>query len=296
MQARDRINSKPVTAAPVTYDDSGAKAIKKITGEGDRRARFASTSNAFRSTKSPSNLPVNNSLLSADEKGMYTNMKPIGEYFDQMFEETHYMFPKHKSKFGVKLSQPPNSTKNKSVSRPHKVEPIVEIKMDEDDQIISELREQSSKFITPKYKHKIMKREQEIRNKIELEKLLEKSLKYHKEKVANKEVDIENLTDEDKLNIIMATWLTDDPNDPAYIRDSQELEAKLTSHMILNTRNNKSIYPEDIKDAEIEIYMRNRKHAPKYEMLQYIKFSGANGDEEDSCDMNELSDYDLNVG
>ena len=96
----------------------------------------------------------------------------------------------------------------------------------------------------------------------------------------------------------MQTWLTEDPYDPAYNIDDLEMESRLTSHMILNTRNASSIYPEDLKDAEIEIYMRNMKHAPKYEMLQFVKFSN-NEDFSDDNSMSEKQkdkDFDLNVG
>lgn len=119
------------------------------------------------------------------------------------------------------------------------------------------------------------------------------------------------MTDDDKLEIIMKTWLTDNPNDPAYLLDNIESEAQMTSHMIVNTQNNKSIYPEEIKDAEIDIYLRNRKHIPKYELLQYMKFSGpsetelktkassspkdeSNNQKDDSSPNEE--DFDLSVG
>ena len=185
--------SKPITAAPVSYNDSGARAIKKITSEGERRTRFVSTSDAFRGAKSPSNIPISNSLLSHDEKGMYADMRPVQEYFDQMFEETHYMFPKHKSKFGVKISNQTSSSKNKSLSRVQQAKELVNLnfeqtqkllsqsKIEEDDEILQSLREKSARFVTPKYRTNIMRKEQEIRDRVELENLLKQSLKYHKE-------------------------------------------------------------------------------------------------------------------
>ena len=192
----DKIN-KPITAAPVSYNDSGARAIKKITSEGERRTRFVSTSDAFRNAKSPSNLPVSNSLLSHDEKGMYVDMRPVGEYFDQMFEETHYMFPKHKTKFGVRINNQTTYPKNKSLSRvqPTKIDItdsnldevqrlLSQSKIDENDPIIKELREKSSRFVTPKYRTNIMRKEQEMRDRVELEHLLKESLKYHKEQLS----------------------------------------------------------------------------------------------------------------
>lgn len=141
-------------------------------------------------------------------------------------------------------------------------------------------------------------------NKAELEYLLQKSLKYHKEKLSKKGTPVEHMTDEDKLDIIMQTWLTDNPNDPAYLLDNIESEAFRTTFMIVNTRDNKSIYPDEVKDAEIDIYLRNRKNIPKYELLQYMKFSsGADYEDntKESSENLELSepkeeDFDVNVG
>ena len=146
---------------------------------------------------------------------------------------------------------------------------------------------------------------QDRENRAELEYLLQKSLKYHKEKHSKKGTPVESMSDEDKLNIIMQTWLTEDSNDPAYLLDNIEAEAKMTSHMIVNTRDNKSIYPEEIKDAEIDIYLRNRKNIPKYELLQYMKFSNNDNDEKNTKDSSSPKEeekeenedeYDINVG
>ena len=145
---------------------------------------------------------------------------------------------------------------------------------------------------------------EETANKAELEYLLQKSLKNHKEKMSKKGTPVENLSDEEKLNIIMRTWLTDNPNDPAYLLDHIEREARMTTHMIINNRDNKSIYPEEIKDVEIDIYLRNRKNVPKYELLQYMKFSNSNDNDSKTKDSSSLKDgeessedpFDINIG
>jgi len=87
--------------------------------------------------------------------------------------------------------------------------------------------------------------------------------------------------------------------------DNIDSEMRMTSHMILNTRSNKSIYPKELKDAEIDIYLRNRKNVPKYELLQYMKFSN----NENNTNPKELTivkdpistitnedEFDINIG
>ena len=142
-------------------------------------------------------------------------------------------------------------------------------------------------------------------NKAELEYLLQRSLKYHKEKLSKQGTAVESMSDEDKLNVIMQTWLTENGNDPSYILDNIETEARMTTHMIVNTRDNKSIYPKEIRDAEIDIYLRNRKNVPKYELMQYMKFSGDNNSSDNTKETKEGSgevnteqkeDFDIQVG
>ena len=86
--------SKPITAAPMTYNNSRAMEIKRITSGGSRKDKLNSTAFGFRNVKSPNLLPVNNSLLSPDEKGQFRDVKPLHDYFEKMYEETHYMYPK----------------------------------------------------------------------------------------------------------------------------------------------------------------------------------------------------------
>lgn len=121
---------KPITAAPMLHNDFQAREIKKIaSGASSRKARFNSTTNVSRGQKSPVKLPVSNSLLSPDEKGQYTNMKPISNLFSQLYEETDYMFPKHKSKFGVQTSYTFGfKPRPKSLSRTQRVESAEESK------------------------------------------------------------------------------------------------------------------------------------------------------------------------
>lgn len=121
--------------------------------------------------------------------------------------------------------------------------------------------------------------------------------------MSKKGTPIENLSDDEKLNIIMKTWMTENPNDPAYLLDNIEREARMTTHMILNTKENQLIYPEEVKDAEIDIYLRNRKNVPKYELLQYMKFSTNENDTESLVSSSlkeeqgpEEEPYDLNIG
>jgi hypothetical protein len=113
------------------------------------------------------------------------------------------------------------------------------------------------------------------------------------------------MTDEQKLDIIMQTWLTDNPNDEAYVLDNIEAEAFMTTHMIVNSRDNKSIYPDQVKDAEIDIYLRNRKNIPKYELLQYMKFSNGADHEgktkestssQEKEEVNFTNEFEINVG
>ena len=152
-------SNKPITAAPMSYNSSGARAIKKITsGASSRKERFNSTTNVWRGAKSPGQVPINNSLLSTDEKGQYTDMRPIDNYFEQLYEQTHYMFPKHKAKIGVNPIGDLPYRKPQSVTRAHKVKPIEESEAEhrseftsqdknvqDEDATIKYLREQASK-------------------------------------------------------------------------------------------------------------------------------------------------------
>ena len=328
-------NDKPITAAPLAYNDSRSKAIKKMTGQNNRKNKLAATSTSFGRIKSPKRIPVNNSLLNQYNIGYDDKMKPINEHFEQMFEETHYMFPKHKTKFGVKaLSQTgyPGFNKQKTQVRFNNPS-VAEINAEEfkkklmpqtiseDDEITSRLKDKASRFSTPKYKKKIMRQEPDIRKKIELEKLLHTSLakraKETKEKsyelmlnknITGREKLDGGLTDKDQLNMIMNTWLYKEYPEEEYTYEKLQKEAKLTSHSILKVNSRKELYPDNLKDCEIEIYMRNRKFAPKYEMLQFIKFSNAEEKEDssknntedtkdDSADKeNEQDPYDLKIG
>jgi hypothetical protein len=239
-------------------------------------------------------------------------MRPLHSFFDQVFMETHYMFPKHKAKFSAK---PRSLTKDP----PAKSMRIVDEFEGEDrgalvskdlplDSHIKSLRESASKgqksmnlYITIVE----FKARQALEDRAELEYLLQKSLKYHREKLSKKDTPVENLNDEEKLRIIMDTWFGKDVNNPAYLIDNIETEARMTTHMILNARNIKEIYPEEMKDAEIDIYLRNRKNVPKYELLQYMKFSSNNDNEQtketsSQKDRNSTSkdddDFDVNIG
>jgi hypothetical protein len=119
--------SKPITAAPMSYNNSGAKAIQRITAGSSRKDRFNSSSNMSRFMKSSHPIQVTNSLLIPDEKEQYKDMRPVEKYFEQFFEETHYMFPKHKSKFGLNPKSTFQSSKYNSVTRAP-VNPIEEEK------------------------------------------------------------------------------------------------------------------------------------------------------------------------
>lgn len=152
---KDSKHQKPITAAPMSYNSSGANAIRKITRGTSRKDRLNSTTNVFRNMKSPLRLPVNNSLLSNDEKGQFFDMRPISNYFDQFFEETHYMFPKHKSKFGIRKQNYSVNlpTKYRSVPRSPKGGIIEEVKDEaeannqedtKDSTVIAKLREQAA--------------------------------------------------------------------------------------------------------------------------------------------------------
>lgn len=137
--------SKPITAAPMMYNNSGARAIRKITAGGSRKGRFNSTSNM----KSPRLLPVNNSLLTTNDREKYTDMRPLHNYFDQFFEETHYMFPKHKSKFGFNSKNISQNTAYNSVTRtpanPIEEEKNSELAKSRRSSIINEIREKAVK-------------------------------------------------------------------------------------------------------------------------------------------------------
>jgi len=114
-------NRKNMTAAPISFSNMGTNILKKIgVSTTKARTRFNSTSTSLRGGPTlPKHLSINNSLLSGDEKGQYTDMMPVSEFFGQVHEETHYMFPKHKAKFGVKTSSSlhPSFRKYRSTSR-----------------------------------------------------------------------------------------------------------------------------------------------------------------------------------
>ena len=86
--------SKPITAAPMSYNNTRALEIKKITAGINKKERFNSTTTSFRAIKSPKPLPMKNSLLTSNEGGQFTDIQPLSNYFEKMFEESHYMFPK----------------------------------------------------------------------------------------------------------------------------------------------------------------------------------------------------------
>ena len=329
-------NDKPITAAPLAYNDSRSRVIKRMTGQNNRKNKLASTSTSFGKIKSPKRLPVSNSLLNQYNIGYDDKMQPINEHFEQMFEETHYMFPKQKTKFGVKaLAQTSYSGFNKPKGQPRSNNfSVAEINAEdfkkklmpqtilEDDEITAKLKNKASRFSTPKYKTKIMRQEPDLRKKVELDKLLHRSLTKRAKETKERSYELMlnktitgrgdpngGLTDQDQLNMIMNTWLFKEYPEEEYTYEKLQKEAKLTSHSILKVNSRKELYPDDLKDCEIEIYMRNRKIAPKYEMLQFIKFSNTedkedssnkNNSEEtkdDSADKENTQDpYDLKIG
>ena len=275
-------NYKPITAAPLAYNDCKSRVIKKMTGQNNRKNKLVTISTSFRKIKSPKRIPVNNSLLNQYNIGYDDKMKPINQHFEQMFEETHYMLPKHKTKFGVKaLSQTnyPGFNKQKAQVRSNNLS-VAEINAEEfkkkltpktiseNDDITLKLKDKSSRFRTSKYKTKVMMQKPDIRRKVELEKLLHKSLtkraKETKERsyelmlnknITGREEINGGLTDQNQLNMIMNTWIYKEyPEEHTYKK--LQKQAKLTSHSILKINSRKELYSDDLKDCEIEIYIR----------------------------------------
>lgn len=272
-------DSKPITAAPLSYEDARGKIIKKMTGHGSRKSRLAATTNSFGPLKSIHKIPVSNSLLYQNETAYDDHMEPIKEYFEKMFEETHYMYPKNKTKFGVTAMNKTNYgvrfAKHHSEARTDNLS-VADVDVNElkstnfnippslkvDDDIKKELRSKASRFSTPKYKEKIMRTEQDLRNRIELDKLLQRSLEKRAKQVKERSYELMlnkaicssqgypkgALSDEDQLKMIMDTWLYEFNPDSEITYEFLQRQAKITSHQVLKTGSRKELYPDDLKD------------------------------------------------